>query len=185
MLKKEEKGEEMEVVSSHEHLLERTKINDGWACDLCHQALSPAKRQWVCSVEECSYARCMECDELKDRLATAADVGEVKWSTKLKPVPSLLFTGTPMGTSITADHTPLSLFSMFVPLSLLTTMVDNTNICATRPPHKWKVQFISCSLILHSFTCYILPLHFALLTYTSYTDPFHVSMFHGAQQGKT
>jgi hypothetical protein len=132
-------------VRSHEHSLEKTKITDGWACDLCHHALSPAKKQWVCSVEECSYARCTECYELKEKLAAAAVVEEVKWSTELKSVPSLLFTGPAMGSSITGDHTALSLFSMFVPLRLLSTMVNNTNTCATRPPHKWKVLFISLS----------------------------------------
>jgi hypothetical protein len=140
----------------------KQKISDGWACDLCHQALSPAKKQWMCKVKECPYAQCMECHELKEKIASAAEIEEVKWSTELKSVPSFLFAGPPMGTSITGDHTPLSLFSLFVPLSLLTTMVNNTNTCATRPPHKWRVLFISHSLILHSCTCYTS--HYTLLS---------------------
>ena len=65
-----------------------------------------------------------------------------RWSTKLKPVRTLTFTGHAFALPPHCASTPMGLFHRFVTVDIIDRMVDATNLYAHRAGIKTKVRFL-------------------------------------------
>ena len=89
------------------------------------------------------YAECNECSRKRlkrERVDPAAAIA--RWSTKLKPVRTLTFTGHAFALPPHCASTPLGLFHRFVTVDIIDRMVDATNLYAHRAERKTKVPFL-------------------------------------------
>ena len=128
---------------SHDHELQWFTGIEVYTCDHCKRS---KPEMWMCVVAvrpECLYAECNECSRKRlkrEQVDPAAAIA--RWSTKLKPVRTLTFTGHAFALPPHCASTPLGLFHRFVTVDLIDRMVDATNLYAHRAERKTKVCFL-------------------------------------------
>ena len=112
----------------------------------------------MCVVEmepACTYAECKKCNAKREKDERAdPDAAAARWSTKLKRVRMLMFSGHAFALPAT---TPLGLFHRFVPVEMIDRMVQATNRYANRPERKSKVPTHISHPFVSAMLCILAP----------------------------
>ena len=155
---KDEEEDQGDATPAHVHDMRWFEKCSGYKCYHCRKA---KEKLWMCVVKvkpACMYAECKKCNAKREKDERAdPDAAAARWSTKLKRVRMLMFSGHAFALPAHCATTPLGLFHRFVPVEMIDRMVEATNRYANRPERKSKVSTphpppICISHAMHSCT---------------------------------